>query len=47
MPSPSGQRVAPVISEDTKKKIQLAVRNKERTIKKGVKKEIITEEVNK
>lgn len=46
MPSPNGQRVAPTISEEIKKKIQLAVRSKENKIKKGVKKENIAEEVN-
>lgn len=46
LPSPHGQRIAPTITDDIKKKIQLAVRIKESKIKKGVKKEIITEEVH-
>lgn len=45
MPSPSAQRIIPVITDDLKKKIQLAVRMKESKGKKGVKKENITEEV--
>lgn len=39
MPSPMAQRIAPTISDDIKKRIQSAVRTKEKKIKK----EIITD----
>lgn len=38
MPSPQARRIAPTISEDIKKKIQIAVKSKEK--RQGVKKEI-------
>lgn len=44
MPSPQARRIEPVITSDMKKKIQTAVKAKENKIKKGVKKEILTEE---
>ncbi|CAH1979739.1 unnamed protein product [Acanthoscelides obtectus] len=44
MPSPMAQRVVPTISEDIKKKIQTAIKQKENRMKKGIKKENITEE---
>nr|CAH7712357.1 unnamed protein product [Callosobruchus chinensis] len=44
MPSPMAQRVLPTISEDIRKKIQQAVKTKENKLKKGIKKENITEE---
>lgn len=40
MPSPQARRVAPTISEDIKKKIQMAVKSKENKGKRAVKKEI-------
>ncbi|KAG5882166.1 hypothetical protein JTB14_002890 [Gonioctena quinquepunctata] len=44
LPSSNAQRVEPTISEDMKKKIQIAIKSKENKMKKGVKKEVITEE---
>nr|XP_023021759.1 DNA topoisomerase 2 [Leptinotarsa decemlineata] len=44
MPSSNAQRVEPTISEDIKKKIQVAVKSKESRLKKGVKREVNTEE---
>ncbi|XP_044767164.1 DNA topoisomerase 2 [Coccinella septempunctata] len=41
MPSPMGRRVAPVITDDLKKKIQAAIKSKETRSKKGTKKENI------
>ncbi|CAG9816212.1 unnamed protein product [Phaedon cochleariae] len=43
MPSANAQRVEPVITEEIKKKIQTAAKTKESRLKKGVKKEVITE----
>lgn len=45
MPSPQARRVAPVISNDMKKKILTSIKNAKERVKKGVKKEIITEDV--
>ncbi|VEN43650.1 unnamed protein product [Callosobruchus maculatus] len=44
MPSPMAQRVVPTISEDIRKKVQQAAKSKENRLKKGIKKENITEE---
>lgn len=41
MPSPLARRIAPTISEDMKKKIQMAVKTKENKVKRAVKKEIL------
>lgn len=46
MPSPQGRRIAPIISEDLKKKIKTAIKTKENKGKKGVKKEVITDAVS-
>ncbi|KAF5292892.1 hypothetical protein FQR65_LT11144 [Abscondita terminalis] len=43
MPSPSGRRILPVLSDELKKRIQQAVKTKENKGKRGVKKEICTE----
>lgn len=39
MPSPQARRVAPMISEDLKKKIQTAIKTKESRSKKPIKKD--------
>ncbi|KAF5272739.1 hypothetical protein FQA39_LY07766 [Lamprigera yunnana] len=44
MPSPCGRRILPVVSEEIKKRIQNAVKTKENKGKRGVKKEIFSEE---
>lgn len=44
MPTPTAERVAPTITEDLKKKIQMAVKSKANKLNKGIKKENIAEE---
>ncbi|KAK4872667.1 hypothetical protein RN001_014696 [Aquatica leii] len=44
LPSPAGRRILPTVSDDLKKRIQNAVKTKENKGKRGVKKEILTED---
>ncbi|KAJ3662202.1 hypothetical protein Zmor_006558 [Zophobas morio] len=46
MPSPVAQRVAPTISDELKKRIQLAAKSKENKGKRGIKKENLADELN-
>lgn len=46
MPSPLARRIAPTISDDMKKKIQLAVKTKENKVKRAVKKEVPDDVIN-